>query len=168
MAAVFSNIWFPVGSGALAVIAAIALASRVLSYKKGSAKMEEIARAIQEGARAYLRRQYLTIGVVAVVIAAVIGIFLNVATMAGFLVGAVASGLAGYIGMSVSVRANVKTAEAARKGLPAALRLAFFGGSVTGLLVAGLALLSVTVFYLLTHDVQALVGLGFGGSLISV
>ncbi|RME58667.1 sodium-translocating pyrophosphatase [Candidatus Parcubacteria bacterium] len=168
MAAVFSNIWFPVASGAFAVAAAIALASRVLSYKKGSAKMEEIARAIQEGARAYLRRQYLTIGVVAVIIAIVIGIFLGVVTMAGFLVGAVASGLAGYIGMSVSVRANVKTAEAARKGLPTALRIAFFGGSVTGLLVAGLALLSVAVFYLLTHDVHALVGLGFGGSLISV
>ena len=130
--------------------------------------MEEIALAIRTGAKAYLNRQYKTIGVVAVVVAILIGVFINATTMAAFIVGAVASGIAGYVGMNVSVRANVKTAEAAKHGLKKALAVAFEGGSVTGLLVVGLALLSVSVFYAITKDVVALIGLGFGGSLISV
>lgn len=130
--------------------------------------MQAIAKAIQIGAKAYLNRQYSTIAVVAVVIAILLGFLINITTMIGFVVGAVASALAGYIGMNMSVRANVKTAEAAKSGLKKALGVAFEGGTVTGLLVVGLALFSVSVFYAITKEVNALIGLGFGGSLISV
>jgi K(+)-stimulated pyrophosphate-energized sodium pump len=132
--------------------------------------MQEIAKAIQEGAGAYLNKQYKTIGMIAVVLFLVIGLVPELGwTMAfGFLVGAIFSALAGYIGMNVSVRANVRTTEAARNGINEALSLAFKGGTVTGLLVVGLALLGVTAFYAITKDVNALVGLGFGASLISV
>jgi K(+)-stimulated pyrophosphate-energized sodium pump len=132
--------------------------------------MQEIAKAIQEGAGAYLNKQYKTIGLIAVVLFLVIGFVPKLGwTMAlGFLVGAVFSALAGYVGMNVSVRANVRTTEAARGGINDALTLAFRGGTVTGLLVVGLALLGVTAFYAITKDVTALVGLGFGASLISV
>ncbi len=163
-----SSITFPIVSSFIAIIFAIWLAYKISRYPSGDHKMQEIARAIQVGAKAYLDRQYKTIAVVAVIVAVLIGWFLNLTTMIGFLVGAVASALAGYIGMNVSVRANVKTAEAAKSGLPKALKVAFEGGSVTGLLVVGLALLSVSVFYSATHDLKALIGLGFGGSLISV
>lgn len=159
---------FAISSSVVAIIFALILIWKISRYPSGDGKMQEIAKAIQVGARAYLNRQYKTIAVVAVVIAALIGLFLNMATMAGFIVGAIASALAGYIGMSVSVRANVKTAQAAKSGLGRALGVAFYGGSVTGLLVVGLALLSVAVFYAVTRDVFALIGLGFGGSLISV
>jgi len=132
--------------------------------------MQEIAKAIQDGAGAYLNKQYKTISMIAVVLFFLVGFIPKLGwTMAfGFLVGAVFSALAGYIGMNVSVRANVRTAEAARGGINDALSLAFRGGTVTGLLVVGLALLGVTVFYAITRDVTALVGLGFGASLISV
>jgi len=163
-----SAILFSVISSLVAIIFALVLVWKISRYPSGDAKMKEIARAIQIGAKAYLNRQYKTVAVVAVVAAALIGWFLNITTMVGFIIGAIASALAGYIGMSVSVRANVKTAEAAKSGLPRALKVAFEGGSVTGLLVVGLALLSVSVFYAATRDVRALIGLGFGGSLISV
>ncbi len=163
-----NNLVFPIISGVVAVAFALALVYRISKRPAGDSKMQEIAHAIQIGAKAYLNRQYKTIGVVAVVIAALIGIFINTATMAGFIVGAITSAIAGYIGMNVSVRANVKTAEAAKRGLAPALGLAFEGGAVTGLLVVGLALLSVSVFHAITQDVSALIGLGFGGSLISV
>ena len=130
--------------------------------------MTEIAKAIQVGAKTYLNRQYRTIAVVAVVVAALIGYFIDLTTMAGFIIGAVASGLAGYIGMSVAVRANVRTTEAAKSGISKAFHVAFQGGSVTGLLVVGLALVSVAGFYSVTKNVTALIGLGLGGSLISV
>jgi len=130
--------------------------------------MQGIARAIQDGANAYMKRQYKAVAVVAVVIFLLIGLGLDWITAFGFLVGAVCSGLAGVIGMSISVRANIRTAEAAKKGFKEALNLAVKGGSITGLLVAGLGLLSVAGFYLLTKDISALIGLGFGGSLISV
>jgi len=130
--------------------------------------MVEIAKAIQIGAKSYLKRQYTSIGIVAVVVAALIGYFIDPTTMVGFIVGAVASGLAGYIGMSVAVRANVRTTEAAKEGISKAFHVAFQGGSVTGLLVVGLALLSVASFYSVTENVTALIGLGLGGSLISV
>ena len=132
--------------------------------------MQEIAKAIQEGASAYLNKQYKTIGMIAVVLFLLIGFVPKLGwTMAfGFLVGAVFSALAGYIGMNVSVRANVRTTEAARSGINNALSLAFRGGTVTGLLVVGLALLGVAAFYAITKDVTALIGLGFGASLISV
>ncbi|MDA8167651.1 MAG: sodium/proton-translocating pyrophosphatase, partial [Actinomycetota bacterium] len=152
----------------------------VLKLPAGNEKMQEIAGAIQEGAKAYLNRQYRTIAMVGVVVFAVLLIFLGynsgwdigVKTSVAFLVGAVLSGTTGYIGMMVSVRANVRTAEAARGGLKSAMLVAFRGGSVTGLLVVGLALLGVAGYFAAMGasalDVKNLIGLGFGGSLISV
>jgi K(+)-stimulated pyrophosphate-energized sodium pump len=163
-----SPILFAIASGLVSVLFALFFIYKISRYPSGDSKMMEIAHAIQIGAKAFLNRQYKTVAVVAIVIAAIIGIFLNVTTMAGFLIGAFTSALAGYIGMNVSVRANVKTAEAAKSGLKRALAVAFEGGSVTGLLVVGLALLSVSIFYAVTQNVTALIGLGFGGSLISV
>ena len=141
-----------------------------LVFKKpaGSEKMKEIAAAIQTGAKAYFNRQYRTIAIIAVILFFVLWLTLNLLTALGFLTGAVLSALAGYIGMNVSVRANVRTAEAAKLGLAPALQVAVRGGAVTGLLVVGLGLLGVAGFYALTGDIKALVGLGFGGSLISV
>ncbi|MCL5784898.1 MAG: sodium-translocating pyrophosphatase [Patescibacteria group bacterium] len=140
----------------------------VLKLPIGNDKMREIAIAIQEGASAYLNKQYHTIAYVAVPLFLVLWIFLGQNTALGFLVGAIASALAGYVGMNVAVRANVRTTEAAKYGLSKALDVSFKGGAVTGLMVVGLGLLSVAGFYFLTGDVRALVGLGFGGSLISV
>jgi len=130
--------------------------------------MKNIAHAIQEGAKAYLSRQYKTVAVVALVLFILIWLLLGFTIAIGFVVGALASALSGFIGMSIAVRANVKTAEAAKSGLSKAFGIAFRGGAVTGFLVVGLALLSVTIFYWLTGDLKALVGLGFGGSLISI
>lgn len=130
--------------------------------------MQEIAAAIQEGASAYLTRQYQVVGLVGITILVVIWLTLGQTTALGFLLGAVSSALAGFVGMNVAVRANVRTAQAAKEGLAPALDVAFKGGAVTGLLVVGLALLSVTSFYYYTGDVKALIGLGFGSSLISV
>jgi K(+)-stimulated pyrophosphate-energized sodium pump len=141
---------------------------RVLSLSPGNERMQSIASAIQEGANAYMNRQYLTVAFVGIALFIIIGLSLGWTTAAGFATGASLSALAGFIGMYVSVRANVRTAEAARSGLAKALDVAFKGGSVTGLLVVGLALLGVTGFYAVTGDVKALVGLGFGASLISV
>jgi K(+)-stimulated pyrophosphate-energized sodium pump len=163
-----STITFSIISGLAAIAVAIGLIAKINKEPAGDKKMQEIAQAIQVGAKAYLNRQYKTVAVVAVVVAVLIRWGLGLTTMAAFLVGAIASAFAGYIGMNVSVRANVKTAEAAKSGLKKSLAVAFEGGSVTGLLVVGLALLSVTVFYALTQNVTALIGLGFGGSLISV
>lgn len=161
--------WFPLISSFVSVMIALYLTYRILKYPAGDAKMQEIAKAIQVGAKAYLNRQYKTIAVVAVIVAILIGIFIDRMTMYGFIVGALASGIAGYIGMNVSVRANVRTAEAAKHGLSKAMKVAFQGGAVTGFLVVGLALLSVTAFFFASgQNVSALIGLGFGGSLISV
>jgi len=140
----------------------------VLKRPAGEGKMLDIAKAIQEGAKAYLNRQYKTIAAIGVVIFVILWIALGRNVALGFAVGAILSALAGYIGMSVSVRANVRTTEAAKKGLAEALDVAVKGGTVTGLFVVGLGLLGVAGFYALTHDLKALVGLGFGGSLISV
>jgi K(+)-stimulated pyrophosphate-energized sodium pump len=152
----------------VAIGVSIALIAKIMKAPAGNEKMQEIAQAIQVGAKAYLNRQYKTVAVVALVVALLIWWGLGAVAMAAFLVGAIASALAGYIGMNISVRANVRTAEAAKSGLKKALDLAFQGGAVTGLLVVGLALLSVSAFYAITHNVTALIGLGFGGSLISV
>jgi K(+)-stimulated pyrophosphate-energized sodium pump len=159
---------FAVISSVVAIVYGLFLAKSILKKSAGNSRMQEIAKAIQEGAQAYLNKQYKTIGVIAVVLFFIIGLMLSWVMALGFLVGAIFSALAGYIGMNVSIRANVRTTEAARSGIKDALSLAFKGGTVTGLLVVGLALLGVTVFYALTKDVTALVGLGFGASLISV
>lgn len=156
------------GGAALAIAYGFGVGTWVLKLPAGNSRMQEIAAAIQEGANAYMNRQYSTIAVVGAVLFGIIWISLGMTTALGFAVGAILSGLAGFVGMYVSVRANVRTAEAARDGLGKALEVAFRGGSVTGLLVVGLGLLGVTLFYALTHDVNALVGLGFGASLISV
>jgi K(+)-stimulated pyrophosphate-energized sodium pump len=163
-----SIISFSIVSSLAAIVVAIALIMKVMKQPEGDKKMQDIAHAIQVGAKAYLNRQYKTVAIVAVVAAALIGWGLGLTTMFAFLVGAIASAIAGYIGMNVSVRANVRTAEAAKSGLKKSLATAFQGGAVTGLLVVGLALLSVSVFYALTQNVTALIGLAFGGSLISV
>ncbi|MFH1145663.1 MAG: sodium-translocating pyrophosphatase [bacterium] len=159
---------FSLIAGLVAIIYGLALAKWVLGKPSGDDKMKQIASAIQQGAKAYLTRQYATIGWIALVLFIVLWLAFGINTALGFAVGAILSGAAGFIGMHVSVRANVRTTEAAKRGLAAALQVAVNGGAVTGLLVVGLALLGVTGFYYLTGDVKALVGLGFGGSLISV
>ncbi|MBI2096244.1 MAG: sodium-translocating pyrophosphatase [Candidatus Taylorbacteria bacterium] len=159
---------FAMGCGAAAVIFALLLAKKILAKSAGNSEMQSIAGAIQIGASAYLKRQYTTIAMAAAVLAAVLGVAIDLTTMTAFLLGAAASAAAGFFGMYISVRANVRTAEAAKTGLHEALQVAFRGGAVTGLMVVGLALLSVAALYYLTGNLTALVGLGFGGSLISV
>lgn len=159
---------FALVSSVVAIVYGLLLARLILKKNAGNEKMQSIAAAIAEGAKAYLNRQYKTIGVIAVVLFVLLWIGLGLTLAIGFLLGAVLSALAGYIGMNVSVRANVRTAEAAKIGIKEALAVAFQGGSVTGLLVVGLALLGVAGFFAVTGDVKALIGFGFGGSLISI
>lgn len=158
------------GSSLVAILYGVIAISGILKMSAGNEKMQEIARAIQEGANAFLNRQYRSIAMVAVGLFLVIGFVpaLGWSTAAAFLIGAILSALTGYIGMFVSVRANVRTTEAARGGLKKALNVAVKGGSVTGMLVVGLALLGTAGFYLVTKDLHALIGFGFGGSLISI
>jgi K(+)-stimulated pyrophosphate-energized sodium pump len=144
------------------------MAGIVSAAPAGDEKMQSIAAAIKEGAIAYLNRQLKSVAVAGAVILVIIWWGLGGKSAFGFLIGAVASYIAGYVGMRVSVLANVRTAEAAKKGLAAGLAFAFRGGAVTGMIVAGLALTSVAGFYTFSHDVMALVALGFGGSLISI
>ncbi|MFA7245098.1 MAG: sodium-translocating pyrophosphatase [Candidatus Magasanikbacteria bacterium] len=157
-----------IGPAVLAIGYGIFLIQWINKQPTGSERMQNIARAIQEGAKAYLARQYKTISYVAILVFLVLGLTLGWMTGLGFLVGALFSGIAGFVGMNVSVKANVRTTEAAKKGLKAALDVAVKGGTVTGLLVVGLGLLGVAGFYLLTKDLDALIGLAFGGSLISI
>lgn len=155
------------GAG-LATLYGLFLTYTVLKLPTGNPKMVEIATAIQQGAAAYLRQQYFVVSIVALVLSALIFQFLGLYSAVGFLVGAVFSALAGFIGMTVAVRANIRCAEAAKHGLAAAFDVAFKGGTVTGFLVVGLALAAVYGFYQYTNDIPALVSLGFGASLISV
>ena len=163
-------------SGLAALLYGYITSKQILSASSGNKKMVEIAGAIQEGASAYLNRQYKTIAIVGVIILVIITFALGFWVGFGYFVGAFLSGAAGYIGMLISVQANVRTAEASRKGLSAGLNIAFKSGAVTGMLVAGLALLSITIYYLILlkfnvddrEIINALVGLGFGASLISI
>ena len=163
-------------AGLISILYGYIVGKQVLSSSPGNAKMQEIASAIQEGARAYLNRQYKTIAIVGVVILVIITFALGVWVGLGYFIGAFLSGAAGYVGMLVSVQANVRTAEASRKGLAAGLNIGFKSGAITGMLVAGLALLSISIYYLLLlkleissrEIINALVGLGFGASLISI
>jgi len=169
-------LWLSIGAGALAILFGVISTQWILKQPAGNSRMQEIAAAIQEGAKAYMDRQYTTIGIVGVVLFIVLGFALDWGTAIGFAIGAIFSALAGYIGMYVSVRANVRTAEAATKGVNPALDVAFRGGAITGMLVVGLGLLGVAGYYFIlmktgaTSDeaVHALIGLAFGGSLISI
>ena len=163
-----SYLLFAIVCSIIAIAYGLLLARFILKKSAGNEKMQSISNAIAEGAKAYLNRQYKTIGMIAVVLFFVLLFGLGIKSAIGFVFGAFLSALAGYIGMNVSVRANVRTTEAAKGGLKEALDVAFKGGTVTGLLVVGLALLGVTTLYALTGDVKALIGLGFGASLISV
>ena len=165
-----------VAGGVLAVLYGIIAGRWVLSKDPGNARMQEIASAIQVGARAYLNRQYTTIGMVGVVIAIVLGVTLGYLVAVGFVIGAILSGIAGFVGMNVSVQANVRTAQAATKGMAPALSIAFTSGAVTGMLVVGLGLLGVAGYYFMLRSMgipqrellEAMVGLSFGASLISI
>lgn len=150
------------------VIVAFMYSSWVLKQSSGNKQMQEISKAVQEGAMAYLSRQYKSIAIIGIIVAIIIALAIDITTAVGFVVGAVLSAFCGYVGMFVSSRGNAKVAEAARKSLPYALTVAFRGGAVTGLMCVGLALLGVSVLFLSTGNLDALIGLGFGASLISV
>src|SRR6187455_3403717 len=177
--ATMTTLWLIVGCGVLAIVYGIWATQSVLSADPGSKRMQEISEAVREGAQAYLKRQYATIGIVGVVIFVIIGFTLGWLVAIGFAVGAILSGATGFIGMNVSVRANVRVAQAATKSLAGGLELAFKSGAITGMLVAGLALLGVTIYFgFLTGSlhkapndrtvIDAMVALGFGASLISI
>src|SRR4051794_29558128 len=175
-------LWVIIACGALSLVYAAWAYQSVMAQAAGNQRMQEIAGFVREGAQAYLRRQYVTIAIVGVVVLALLAYFLSITVAIGFAIGAILSGAAGFIGMNMSVRANVRTAQAAMGSLGAGLEVAFRAGAVTGMLVAGLALLGVAVYYMILigpmgHTfadpksarviIDSLVALGFGASLIS-
>src|SRR6202451_1249681 len=169
-------LWLSIAAGVVAILYGVISVRWILKQPAGNARMQEIAAAIQAGARAYLNRQYRTISIVGVILLFALGVSIGWASAGGFAVGAILSGLAGYIGMNISVRANVRTAQAANNGINAALQVAFRGGAITGMVVVGLGILGVGGYLFVlrrllgdTEDaLRALVGLAFGGSLISI
>ena len=172
----FELLYLIIFTGILAVAYSYLLSGQILSSSPGNAKMQEIAEAIQIGAKAYLNRQYKTIAIVGIIVLIIVSYFFSLLVGLGYFIGAFLSGAAGYVGMLISVKANVRTAEASRKSLQEGLTIAFKSGAITGLLVAGLAFLAISVFYtiLISNEVDnreiinALVALGFGASLISI
>ena len=176
MSSVNEVLYLIIFTGIIAVFYSYLLSKQILKASPGNAKMQEIAEAIQIGAKAYLKRQYITITIVGVVVLAIVSYFFSPLVGLGYFIGATLSGIAGYAGMLISVEANVRTAEASRKSLQSGLTMAFKSGAITGLLVAGLALLSIAIYYLILIDlnvdsreiINALVALGFGASLISI
>ncbi len=163
----FSDVWLPLLAAVIAIVFGIVLIGTVLRSSPGNERMQQISKAIQQGAMAYMNRQYRTIAIVAVILFLVIGFALGFQTALYFLIGAALSGTAGYTGMNIAVRSNVRTAEAARGGLGGAMRIATRGGAVTGLFVVGLGLLGTAILSLFTKNPALLVGYGFGASLIS-
>ena len=154
--------------GIVGILYGLVLAKLVLSYKVTDKNMLKISNAVYKGAMAFLKREYTTIAIIAAVLAVVFGVFINIETTITFIVGAAFSALAGFIGMSISTRANVRVASIAKQGVGKALRMSFQGGAVTGMSVAGLALLGVSGFYYFYRDPSLIIGFGFGGCLISL
>ena len=176
MEAAYEYLYLIIFTGILAVGYSFLLSKDILSSSSGNDRMKEIAEAIQIGAKAYLNRQYKTIAIVGFVVLIIVSYFFNLLVGLGYLIGATLSGVAGYVGMLISVQANVRTAEASRKNLQSGLTIAFKSGAITGLLVAGLALLAIAIYYVILINlnvdnreiINALVALGFGASLISI
>ena len=162
------NIYIAIATGALALIFALSLTHRVLKEDQGTDAMKEIGRAVQEGASAFLRREYTTLAIFVVIVAVVLGVFIDPETAVAYVVGAICSAGTGYIGMSIAVRANTRTASAAMRGLNPGLRVAFNSGAVMGTTVVGISIIGLSILYLIFQDITVVAGFGFGASSIAL